>query len=988
MPRRSILTASEKENLVAIPEIEEELIRYYTLSETDLSIIRQHRGASNRLGFAVQLCCMRYPGIAISSEQPLAEIFLEYLANQLDVSPEIWSEYGRRQETRREYLLELQSLFGFELFSMKRYDEMIDELHSVAEQTDKGIVVASILVENLRRKNILLPAINVIERMCAEAITSANRNLYNKLSESLNNQQREQLDQLLKIRSDSSSTYLAWLRQSPMKSNSKAMLEHIERLKLLHDINLPEGIERSVHQNRLLKMAREGGQMTPANLSKFEPNRRYATLVALVIEAIATLTDEIIELHDKIIGKLFNTAKHKHEKEFQSSGKAINDKVRLYNKIGQALLDAKHTGTDPYKAIEAIISWDKFTESVDEAGRLAKNEDFDFIHRIAENYPTIRRYVPDFLGILKLRAAPAAEELLQGIELLRKLYSDNARKVPDDAPIGFVRRRWGKLVFTTEGIDRRNYELCLLTELKNALRSGDIWVQGSRQFKDFDAYLLTADAFSSLKEADKLGISVDTDYERYMSQRLAQLEERLNTVNMLAESNKLPDAIITNNGLKITPFDAIFPDNAQSLVQNTAALLPHIKITELLIEVDSWTGFSRHFTHIKNDQISKDPTLLLTAILADGINLGLSKMAESCPGTTYSKLSWLQAWHIRDETYSQALCELTNAQLKHPFATNWGDGKTSSSDGQRFRAGSKAQSTGHINPKYGSEPGRLFYTHISDQYSPFSAKLVNVGVRDSTYVLDGLLYHESDLRIEEHYTDTAGFTDHVFALMHLLGFRFAPRIRDLADTKIYIPDNGKKYDALKPMIGGTLGIKNIQMHWDEILRLAGSIKKGTVTASLMLRKLGSYPRQNGLAIALRELGRIERTLFILDWLQSVELRRRVQAGLNKGEARNALARAVFFNRLGEIRDRSFDQQRYRASGLTLLTSAIVLWNTVYLERAVAALRNKGEAIDDSLLQYLSPLGWEHINLTGDYVWKKSSKIKDGKFRPLRVVKFS
>jgi TnpA family transposase len=120
--------------------------------------------------------------------------------------------------------------------------------------------------------------------------------------------------------------------------------------------------------------------------------------------------------------------------------------------------------------------------------------------------------------------------------------------------------------------------------------------------------------------------------------------------------------------------------------------------------------------------------------------------------------------------------------------------------------------------------------------------------------------------------------------------------------------------------------------------LATSIKQGTVTASLMLRKLGSYPRQNGLAVALRELGRIERTLFILDWLQSVELRRRVQAGLNKGEARNALARAVFFNRLGEIRDRSFEQQRYRASGLNLVTAAIVLWNTVYLERATNALR--------------------------------------------------
>ncbi|EPY4548166.1 Tn3 family transposase, partial [Klebsiella pneumoniae] len=236
---------------------------------------------------------------------------------------------------------------------------------------------------------------------------------------------------------------------------------------------------------------------------------------------------------------------------------------------------------------------------------------------------------------------------------------------------------------------------------------------------------------------------------------------------------------------------------------------------------------------------------------------------------------------------------------------------------------------------------------------------------------------------EEHYTDTAGFTDHVFALMHLLGFRFAPRIRDLGDTKLYIPKGDAAYDALKPMIGGTLNIKHVRAHWDEILRLATSIKQGTVTASLMLRKLGSYPRQNGLAVALRELGRIERTLFILDWLQSVELRRRVHAGLNKGEARNALARAVFFNRLGEIRDRSFEQQRYRASGLNLVTAAVVLWNTVYLERAAHALRGNGHAVDDALLQYLSPLGWEHINLTGDYLWRSSAKIGAGKFRPLR-----
>lgn len=470
-----------------------------------------------------------------------------------------------------------------------------------------------------------------------------------------------------------------------------------------------------------------------------------------------------------------------------------------------------------------------------------------------------------------------------------------------------------------------------------------------------------------------------------MHDRLLLLEQQLTIVNRLATDNDLPDAIINESGLKITPLDVAVPDSVQGLIDQVSALLPHIKITELLIEVDKWTGFTKHFTHLKTGDIAKNNTMLLTTILADAINLGLVKMVESCPGTTYAKLSWLQAWHIRDETYSAALSELVNAQSQQPFAAHWGDGTTSSSDGQRFRVGGRAESTGHINPKYGSEPGRTFYTHISDQYSPFHLKLINVGIRDSTYVLDGLMYHESDLRIEEHYTDTAGFTDHVFALMHLLGFRFAPRIRDLGDTKLFVPKSDTLYDALKPMIGGTLNTKHIRAHWDEILRLAASIKQGTVTASLMIRKLASYPRQNGLVVALRELGRIERTLFILDWLQSIELRRRVQVGLNKGEARNALARAVFFHRLGEIRDRSFEQQRYRASGLNLVTAAIVLWNTVYVERAIVALRARGQHINDDLLQYLSPLGWEHINFTGDYSWKSSIRVGVGKFRPLRPL---
>lgn len=985
MPRRRLLTVAERESLLAFPATDDEFIRRYAFSEPDLSVIRQRRGQHNRFGFAVQLCYLRYPGIALPTDAAPPASLLALIGQQLDIEPDIWPQYAQRSETRREHLAELQAWLNLSPFSLVDYRRLILPVADLAQQTDRGIVLAEALVEMLRQQRIILPPLAVIERVCSEALTHGTRLVYEALTESLTDQHRHTFEQLLGTRKERSSSVLVWLRQSPGPPRPKHILVHLERLQVVHDLNIPVGLEHAVHQNRLLKIAREGRQMTAQHLRDLEPTRRYATLVASILDTRATLIDEIIDLHDRFMGSLFNKAKRRHAEQFQRSGKEINNKVRLYSRIGRALIDAKQSGSDPFAAIEAIMPWDVFSESIAEAEKLAQSEDFDYLALIGSGFNSLRRYTPMLLNALDMKAAPAARQLLAGIELLKDMNQRQARKVPDSAPTSFVRKRWESLVFTADGLDRRFYELCVLSELKNALRSGDIWVQDSRQFKDFEDYLLPPTRFADQREQQNLGLAVETDCETYLESRLAALEHELATVEHLAAADALPDAGITSAGrLKITPLDNAVPDSADALMQQAYSRLPHLKITELLLEVDDWTGFTQHFKHLKSGAVAGGRQLLLTTILADAINLGLSKMAESCPGTTYAKLTWLQAWHIRDETYSAGLAELVNAQFRQPFAAYWGEGTTSSSDGQNFKAGGRGQFAGHVNLKYGQEPGVQFYTHISDQYAPFHTKVINATVRDATHVLDGLLYHESDLRIEEHYTDTAGFTDHVFALMQLLGYRFAPRIRDLADRRLYIHGDAKRYPKLAGMIGGRVNVKHIRTHWDEILRLAASIKQGTVTASLMLRKLGSYPRQNGLAVALRELGRIERTLFALDWMQNVELRRRVQVGLNKGEAKNALARAVFLNRLGEMRDRSYENQRYRASGLNLVVSAIILWNTVYIERAIQALRESGQDIDDTLLAHLSPLGWEHINLTGDYIWQQDKRVERGRFRPLRT----
>ena len=207
-------------------------------------------------------------------------------------------------------------------------------------------------------------------------------------------------------------------------------------------------------------------------------------------------------------------------------------------------------------------------------------------------------------------------------------------------------------------------------------------------------------------------------------------------------------------------------------------------------------------------------------------------------------------------------------------------------------------------------------------------------------------------------------------LLALLGFRFAPRIPNLRDRRLYAFGSAKTWPTLEPFIAGRVKTALIRDHWDDLLRLASSIRTGAVSAAVMLRRLGAYPRQNGLALALREIGRVERTLFTLEWLEDPALRRQATVELNKGEARNALARAVCFHRLGRVRDRSPEALQYRAGGLTLVTAAIVLWNTVQIAKAIHAMRAEGEEIPDVMLPFLSPLGWQHINLTGDYIWSE------------------
>ncbi len=983
MARRRAVTREQLGELLALPVAEPELIRHWTLSAGDLAAIERRRRDPNQLGFALQLCAFRYPGRLLRPREVIPEAALAFVADQLRVAPDALANYAARHQTRREQLRALRTTFGSRMFGPQHRRELLGWLVPVALGNTDAVATAATLMDELRRRKIIAPGASVIERLVASAATLAERQVANQLTRGLLPAQAKALDALLTTKEGTSLSGLAWARQPPGAPGHRALARLVEQRGLLSTIGINPACAEGVHPERLRKLAREGVRFTAQHLRALSPLRRRATLVATVLDTITRLTDDTVALFDRAVGRMFRRAEIRAQNALIRDARAINDKVRLLAKLGAALIEARENGADLQEAVAAAIGWDKLAHSVDEAKRLARPDKADLPALAARAWPVLHRLGPLFLGSLRFHSVPPAAATLRAVEILRSIYESGGRKWPHSLPTSFLRPAWREAVLSADGAKRRIWEAATLLALRDRLRAGDIWVEGSRQWRAIEDQLIAPALFAAMRDVGPLPITAPETAEKYLAERRALLERRLSEVAAKAATDRLEDVRIKGDELKITPLKAATPEAAETLAARLYAMMPNVRITSLLAEVDRWTGFSGAFTHLHSGAPPDDRRIVLTAVLADATNLGLTRMADACSVASYRQLAWTTAWHLREETYRRALAVLVNAQQRQPLAALFGAEDVSSSDGQHFPTAGPGEAVGAVNAHYERTASALFYTHLSARQAPYHTVAIPPS-GEAAYVIDGLLYHEADLSIATHHTDGGGVSDHVFALACLLGFHFAPRIPNLAERRLYTFGPANTWPLFEPFITGRTDEKLITAHWDDVLRLATSVRTGAASASLLLKRLGAYPRQNGLALALREIGRIERTLFMLDWFELPGLRRQTTVELNKGEARNALARAVCFHRLGRLRDRAAEAQQHRAGGLALVTAAIALWNTVYLGRALDELRRGGEIVPDTLLAHLAPVGWQHINLTGDYLWDSDSSFGPNGFRSLRT----
>ncbi len=976
------MTTTQREKLLALPDTEDEVVRHHSLTADDLAAIAQSRMPETRLGYALQLCCLRYPGRYLRRGEFLPGAMLDHVAEQVGADAEAISLFARRGATRYEQLAAIKQRHGFRDFTRPTRAELAAWAEREALGLTDGRVLLNRLIERMRAERIIIPGVSVVERMAATAMHAADAAVVAEINSLLSDAQRLQLDALLSDKMHVRQSRLSWLREPPSRVGGKPLLELLDKLTLVRTIGGDVIVSRPGLGPRMAKMAKEGSLYTAQAFQQMGPARRHTIMMATLSELGITLTDGALTMFQSLVGRANLRARKRLEETIAASAEQGRTRLTRIANVLDALVRTARKDGDIKAAVTAIAALDVVEADAAIIRRTIRPGRPDVLGELSHEHRVFKQIGTRFLVSFTFEGRRASQPLLSAATILRDLGGDRRKSLPANLPLGHIERRWYRHVFKDGPVDRTYYELATFFALANALASGDVWVPTSRIHRSLDTLLTPASPATYLVPA-RLPNIPEVSAETYIEARAAELDAAL-----LATARGLSgkDAAMFSGGKLRFPKEQkdSKADGAGAVSAAIYRLMPRVRITDMLDQVDRWTGFTSQFGHVSTSLPPDDIRAFMATLIAEATNLGLSRMAEISGAGSRRTLLRMQTWHMREDTFRAALACLTDAIHAEPLSAWFGEGWRASADGQAFYLGGPGEAGGAVNAHYGRDPIVKIYTTITDRYAPLHQKVIAGTAGEAIHSLDGILGHESSVNVAALHVDGGGASDIVFAVMHLLGLSFEPRIPRLSDRKLYAFESKARYGCLAPLFGHRLDAGLILTHWEDVQRVIQALRNRVVTPSLILKKLSAYRQQNSLAAALREIGRIERTLFTLRWFEDPELRRLVTAELNKGEAKNSLSRAVAFHRLGRFRDRGHENQASRAAALNLVTAAIILFNCRYLGRAVEAMRRRGTAFDERIFPQLSPLGWDHINITGDYVWSDHLMVDGEGFLPLRI----
>ena len=954
----------------------QQLKRAAALNGEDLKQIAKCRRSHNRLGFAYQVAFVRLFN-RFPKQQPfeILDELVSLCAAQLGVDVGLIGLYRDRQQTISEHHQTIAGYLGLRHFGDAEAAQLEKFVFEESWHLEQTAALKAQAAEFLKEQRILEPAEFRIIRIVGEQRARAREHIFREVAGQVPRNLAVALDDLLMVRPGENVSGLQTIKANPSKPSAEAMLRLVSKLKAIEATGVL-GVDLSwLNGNYQRALFHQVRKSSAARLRELAEPRRRAALVCFLWQSYRDAVDQAVDMFDKLLVRTYTQAQNELDQQLSRQRRTIKVSLAALRSLSRIILDDSIPDGELRARLFAEVPREELTTCADEVGEWVSGKRSDPFHGIVRRHGVLRKFSPAFLNALEFIQDAQGEPTacLRALQLLKELNADGRRKLPIHAPTEFISQRLRPIVGDGEEIDRRAWECALLVKLRDELKAGNLSVRYSKRFARFDDFFIDDHRWQSMREDFFQHSGLPADPKRAAEYLTRRLGDAYDGFVKTAPTNSY--AVMDEHGWRLSAdsgdkLDQDAHDRLTNLKSWLAQNMRRVKLPELLIEVDNELGFTRHFLTPaqRQEPEPEDICAALAAVMAHGCNLGAYTMAQLTPDVTYEQLKRIADWQLTEEAQRSALAELVGAITGLDTSSRWGEGRSAASDGQRFSLPHRVlQQT--YSTRF-SDFALEFYTFVADNYAPFYSLPIECTDRDAAFVLDGLLYNESELEIEEHYTDTHGYTELNFAAFTMLGLRFCPRIRGVQHQRIYRIDSNRDYGPLAPLVGRAdraIDTELIAEQWNRMGQLYASLKMGHVTASVALKRLVAFSAKNRFYRANRELGRIFKTEFILQYLSEPELRGRIRRGLLKVEQLHALARDVFYGRRGRINARELWEQMNTCSCLTLILACIVYWQAREISRVLSQCDPASAGIDLSLLEHISPIEWDNVVLYGQYI---------------------
>ncbi|WP_031086334.1 Tn3 family transposase [Streptomyces sp. NRRL S-1831] len=986
-----------------------ELERFFFLDDADRALIEPKRRAHNRLGFAVQMTTVRFLGVFLDDPADVPAEVVDYLAEQLGIGDaSALKAYGERENTRLDHVRELRRVLEYTEFAESEAElrVWVDARAWTTGEGPKALFDAA--AGWLRERRVLLPGVTTLARLVAAVREAANQRLWDTLYRLLSTGQRAVLDSLLTVPPGARVSELDRLRRGPVRISGPQMKWALERAEEIAAFGMSEVDVSAIPPRRLAELSRYGVDGKASLLRRHGDSRRLATLLATAVYLTSRAVDDALDLLEVLIAtKLLARAERETAKEKLKTLPRVERASAKLAAAFQIVFDttSEQVDTDTgeisppevetleamWERIEQVVPRHELAAAIAALFELTPPLDSDadeaWRAQLVTRFGTVRPFLKLLVTVVDFGATPEGLPVWKALKSLPDLMG--RKKVgPAEIDTGLLTGSWRRLVLSAPHlepgtVDWKAYTFCVLEHLHRMMRSKQVFAKNSSKWGDPRAKLLDGDAWEQAKPTVLASLNLPAEAGEHLAARAALLDGTYREVAARVPANS--QIVFDDDGR--LHFAALEPEpepaSLRQLREAVEAMLPRVDLPEALLEVFSWTGADQAFTSVTGGEARlKDLHVTIAALLvAHSCNVGYTPVIGAADALKYGRLSHVDQTYLRLSTHRAANATLIDYQAAIPLAQAWGGGLVASVDGMRFVVPVPSVYA-RPNPKYfGRRGGATWLNMINDQAAGLGGKVVAGTPRDSLYVLDVLYDRDGGKRPEMIVTDTASYSDIVFGLLTLAGFTYAPQLADLPDQKMWRIDRAADYGAFQDAARGRVDLPRIERHWEDILRIIGSIHTGAVRAYDMIRMLSRDGRPTPLGDAIAHYGRIAKTLHILRLADEPGYRRQIKSQANLQEGRHSLARKIFHGRSGQLYQRYQDGMEDQIGALGLVLNALVLFNTRYMDAAVNQLRADGFDVRDEDVARLSPFVRHHINMHGRY----SFQLPDlpGGLRPLR-----